>query len=172
MKTIIYITIILFPYIGNCQNKFKYEYNQSGNRCTAVPNFEECKVAPNAVFEVIDEEYFFNLFYLTVKESVPEKVFRYLSVESKNRSRIRFIMDSKGSILGIRFSLSKDDHLLLTDDMLLRLYQKIKNRQLDMTKIEIIFDQDINSEKKAEQGEIYYCRMSIPFIPRGFEHKP
>ncbi len=150
--------------------KFKFKPSTFGYYVS--PTFEkEIKIENRrkAYFYVLDQAYYNDFFYDIIKKSMPREVLDSLTVSEKGRSRAFFLMDSNGKIQYVSFSIRQQDRHLFTDDILLVLYQNFKKSKFDMSKIEI---RSIDPAREIEKGKTYYCTSGVPFIAKGYEHKP
>jgi hypothetical protein len=173
---ICFLYAVSFSLYAQENNKFKFfKIRPTSVSYSVTPTFEErvaVKQESQGLFYVLDQAYYNAFYYDIIKRSLPDRVLNSLTLEERTRSQMRFQMDSDGKILYVYFFIKEKDRPLFSDDILFELYQNLKKSQFDMSKINISFDYDVYPNREVEKGKKYYCDIGVPFIPKGFEHRP
>jgi hypothetical protein len=165
MKTFFVICLFLLTIESYCQEKFAYETTQYG-KVSAVPVFDRLstqgKEKAGVVFE--DEGYLKRIVKQIIRESLSSDLVDSLTPLSEKPSSILIWIDSTGEIMYAHFSLTQNDKKILSDEVLYKLYQNLKKVQLDVSNIQIKFDNNLPN-KGRESDKIYCCVYPMRLNP-------
>ena len=131
--------------------------------CFADPLFDESPIydMEEVMLNSFEKNYYQRIIFGIIKSSIPDNIPDSLYVTDKGLSSVTLYVNPDGNVIYSFFTLFNDDRRVLSDSLLYGIYQILKKRKLNLSRIEFADSKEILSQK---QEQIYF-RITLPLIP-------